>query len=208
MAIQVILTQNVAHLGSLGDQIHVKDGYARNYLLPRGLALISTTKNAREIQHHQRKLEQMRAEAIALATLESGKVADLALSIKVKAGPGGRLFGSVTNRDVQALLAGQGYEVDRKAITLHEPIKSLGTFGATVKLHTEVKVDVAINVKADGEIPAAETPVEENTAGEGQAAEADSEKPEEGVEPGKSAESPANEAPSEESASTEAPENV
>ncbi|MCH8077182.1 MAG: 50S ribosomal protein L9 [SAR324 cluster bacterium] len=180
---KIILTQNVPNLGSLGDEIQVKDGYARNFLLPKGMAMLAGGKNAREIQHRQHFLGKQRAEAIAAAQGESDKVAALELTVKVRSGTGGRLFGSVTNRDLQALIAEQGFDLDRKAIQLHTPVKSLGTFGATIKLHTDVKVELQFKVVADNLVekspgeesgePAGETPEDggveaaEESTGEG-----------------------------------------
>lgn len=143
---KVILTQNVPHLGSLGDEVSVKGGYARNYLLPRGLALAPTGHNAREIQHRRRALERSRAEAMAAARSEAEKLAELTVTLSAKAGASGRLFGSVTNRDIQAALAELGIELDRRAITLHEPIKTVGSYEVSVRLHSEVKADVAVRV--------------------------------------------------------------
>ncbi len=145
---KVILTQNVPHLGSLGDEVSVKNGYARNFLLPRGLALVPTSHNARQIEHRRRALEKSRAEAMLAARSEAERLGEQELVLAAKAGASGRLFGSVTNRDVQAKLAELGFELDRRAITLHEPIKSIGTHNITVKLHTEVKVDLAVRVEA------------------------------------------------------------
>jgi len=159
---QIILTQNVPNLGALGDQVHVKDGYARNYLLPRGLALAAGSKNARHIEHQRKRLEKLRLEAIASAKGEADKVKALQVAVKAKAGPGGKLFGSVTSRDLQAAFAAQGVALDRKAFVLHSPAKNLGTFGATVRLHTDVKVEITFKVEAseivavDPHAPAAE----------------------------------------------------
>lgn len=144
---RIILTQNVANLGFMGDEVSVKDGYARNYLLPRGMAMTASGKNAKALQHRRQFLEKQREEAIEAARSEAEKVAALELVVRARAGTGGRLFGSVTNRDLQALLAEQGYEVDRKAITLHAPARTLGTFGATVRLHTDVKTDIEFRVE-------------------------------------------------------------
>ncbi|MBI4081947.1 MAG: 50S ribosomal protein L9 [Candidatus Lambdaproteobacteria bacterium] len=165
---QVILTQNVPHLGLLGDEVHVKDGFARNFLLPRGLAIAATTQNARELQHRRRKLEQLRAEDIAAARSEAERFSQVEFTVKAKAGPGGRLFGSVTNRDLQAVLAEKGYQLDRKAIILHEPIKSVGTHAVTVRLHTDVKVDINVRVEAVlVTAPAEGAPAEGAAAAEG-----------------------------------------
>lgn len=145
---QVILTQNVQNLGALGDQVNVKDGYARNFLLPRGLAIAAGSKNARHIEHQKKRLEKLRLEAITSAKGEADKVGALQIVVKAKAGPGGKLFGSVTSRDLQAAFAAQGIELERKAFVLHAPAKNLGTFGATVKLHTDVRVDITFKVEA------------------------------------------------------------
>lgn len=145
---QVILTQNVPHVGALGDQVHVKDGFARNYLLPRGMAIVADSKNAREIQHRRKRLEQLRVEAINAAKAESERVAGMQIVLKAKAGAGGKLFGSVTSRDLQAAFAEQGLTLDRKAFVLHSLIKHTGSFTATVRLHTDVKVDVAFKVES------------------------------------------------------------
>jgi len=145
---QVILTQNVPHVGALGDQVHVKDGFARNYLLPRGLAIAADSKNAREIQHRRKRLEQLRQAAIASARAESERVTALPIVIKAKAGAGGKLFGSVTTRDLQAAFAEQGVTLERKAFVLHSLVKHTGNFAATVRLHTDVKVDVSFKVES------------------------------------------------------------
>lgn len=145
---RIILTQNVPNLGSLGDEVAVKDGYARNFLLPRGMAIAAGTKNAKAVEHRRLYLERQRAEAIAAAEGEADKVRELEVVIRGRAGTGGRLFGSVTNRDLQAAMAELGLELDRKAIVLHAPVKTLGTFGATVRLHTDVKVDIEFRVEA------------------------------------------------------------
>ncbi len=197
---QLILMQDVPRLGSLGDEVHVKDGFARNYLLPRGMAILASRKNSREVEHHRSKLDQLRATAIESAKAESEKVAALVLQIRAKAGVNGKLFGSVTNRDLQALLSEQGYELDRRSIQLHTLIKSVGTFTATVKLHTDVKVDISIKVEplegAEGKLPAdgeevdsaaseavsegAEQTAQEETSGAADQAQTEGEAPEGG----------------------------
>ena len=143
---QLILIKDVPHLGSLGDQVRVKDGFARNYLLPQGFAIAASSKNARQIAHKRKLLEVLRQDAIVAAEKEADKVGELELEIYAKAGANGRLFGSVTNRQIQAAMAEMGYDLDRRSITLHTPIKSVGTFGATVKLHSDVKTDISVKV--------------------------------------------------------------
>ena len=172
---RIILIQDVPHLGSLGDEVQVKDGYARNYLLPKGMAMSAGSKNAAHIAHRRKRLDGLREQAIELAQAESEKVANLELVVRAKAGTSGRLFGSVTNRDLKAALEKLGYTVDRRAITLHAPIKSLGIHGATVKLHSEVKTDVSVKVVS------MELTEEELRAEEEAAAEAAGEAPAEGT---------------------------
>lgn len=168
---QVILVQDVQHLGSLGDLVQVKDGFARNYLLPRGMAIVATSKRSGQIEHQRKRLDGLRQIAIEKAQAESDKVTSLKLVVQAKAGVSGKLFGSVTNRDVQAALAEQGYELDRRSIQLHTLIKSVGNFTATVRLHTDVKVDVGITVEALGE-PAAAEAAEGGQGADGEAADA------------------------------------
>ncbi|HEX9843182.1 MAG TPA: 50S ribosomal protein L9 [bacterium] len=165
---RIILTQSVPNLGSVGDEVSVKDGYARNFLLPRGMAMSASGKNAKAIQHRRLFLEKQRQEAISAARTEAEKVSALEVVVRARAGTGGRLFGSITNRDLQAALAGQGLELDRKAIILHTPVKTLGTFGATVRLHTDVKVDVEFRVEASEIV---QVPKVEGEGGEAAAAE-------------------------------------
>ncbi len=172
---RIILIQDVPHLGSLGDEVQVKDGYARNYLLPKGMAMSAGSKNAAHIAHRRKRLDGLREQAIELAQAESEKVANLELVVRAKAGTSGRLFGSVTNRDLKAALEELGYTVDRRAITLHAPIKSLGIHGATVKLHSEVKTDVSVKVVS------MELTEEELRAEEEAAVEAAGEAPAEGT---------------------------
>jgi large subunit ribosomal protein L9 len=168
---RIILTQNVPNLGSLGDEVSVKDGYARNFLLPRGIAMPASGVNARAIQHRRLFLDKQRQTAIASARGEADKVTALEVVVRARAGTGGRLFGSVTNRDLQAAMAAQGLELDRKAIILHAPVKTLGTFGATVRLHTDVKVDIEFRVEAS-EIVAMPKAAEDEAPAEGAGGEA------------------------------------
>ena len=160
---KLILTQDVPHLGSLGDEVQVKNGYARNWLLPKAMAIAPNSKNAREMARRRKFLEKVRGKAIEVAQAESAKVAELELVVKVKAGPSGKLFGSVTNRDIQALLAEKGYTLDRRAIQLPSAIKTLGEFSVFVKLHTDVRLELTIRVEAADSV--SEEP------GEGEAAE-------------------------------------
>jgi large subunit ribosomal protein L9 len=172
---QIILLEEVPNLGSLGDNVTVKPGYARNYLLPRGLAVEASDRNAAGLAHKQQmvaaKIERKRGEAETLAK----KLAKTEVSISVLAGEGDRLFGSVTNRDIEHALAAAGHFIARRKISLPEPIKALGVHTVQVKIHRDVTAEVKVWVvkKDDGptlEAPAA--PAEEPAEVGGEAPEA------------------------------------
>ena len=164
----VILTTNVSNLGSLGDEVRVKDGYARNFLIPRGLALSADSRNASTLAHQRRVLEAKRKEAVGAAQATADKVRAMELVLMAKAGPSGRLFGAVNNRNLQDLLAENGVTLDRRDIVFNNQVKSLGTYTATLKFHSEVKVNVSFKV-----VPSAE----EKAAAEEAAAAASTEAP-------------------------------
>ena len=199
---RIILTQDVPHLGSLGDEVTVKNGYARNFLLPQGMAISSGNKSAAHLAHRRTRLEILRAEAVEVAKVEGEKVAGLELTVSAKAGINGRLFGSVTNRDIQAALAEKGYELDRRSIQLHAPIKNVGTFTATVRIHSEVKTEISVTVvpiALSDEERAAQAPRADAEGGEaaaspaegGEAAEGAADQAEASASPGEGAEAPA-----------------
>ena len=147
MPVQLILRDDVPNLGKIGDVVRVKPGYARNYLLPRGLAVEANPKNLRVLEHQKRvigaKAERDRKTAEAQATQVEG----LELHVRARAGEEGRLFGSVTNLDVERLLAAKGVTVDRRRILLDEPIKQLGTYPVVVQIGREVRVTVQVIVE-------------------------------------------------------------
>lgn len=149
MPVEVILRDDVTHLGKIGDVVRVKPGYARNFLLPRGLAVEANRKNLRVLEHQKRVItakgerEKKSAEAVA------GKLAGLRLTVRARVGEGGRLFGSVTNLDVERLLGERGFTVDRRRIALDEPIKELGTFPITIQVGRDVRVTVELTVAAE-----------------------------------------------------------
>ena len=143
---KLILTEDVPNLGSLGDTIEVKPGYGRNYLIPQGMALLATGKASKELRHRLQYLEKLRAGKIALANEQAEKLNALNLEIVRKAGPEGRLFGSVTIRDLNELLKENDFELERRAIILNTPIRSVGTHEFTVRVHTEISVTLQIKV--------------------------------------------------------------
>jgi large subunit ribosomal protein L9 len=143
---KVILQEDVANLGSTGEIVDVADGYGRNYLLPRSLAVLADERNTRRTEHVKRLASARQAKVLAAARELGAKISAVSVSIKRQAGAEEKLFGSVTNQDVQEALAAQGVEVDRRQITLAEPIRSLGVFQVPVKVHKDVEAAVKVYV--------------------------------------------------------------
>jgi large subunit ribosomal protein L9 len=151
MNVQLILSEEVTNLGRPGDVVKVRAGYARNYLLPRKLAVEANPKNLRAFEHTKSvamlKREALKQKAAGLKE----RIEALTLAINARAGEEGKLFGSVTNIDIERALRDRGFEVDRRRIALAEPIKQLGDFTVTVKLESEVEASLKVNVTAAGE---------------------------------------------------------
>jgi len=163
---RVILRKEVENLGEVGDVVEVKDGYALNYLIPRGLALHATASTVRATQHEQRIREAQVQAARRTAQEAAGKFQGVEVEIPMKAGEDGRLFGSVTNRQVEEALAAQGLEVNRRRILLEEPIRRVGEYEVPIRLHAEVKAGIRVRVVAE-EGAVEEAPQEEAAGAEG-----------------------------------------
>lgn len=144
---EILLIENVPNLGSRGDIVNVKDGYARNFLLPRKKAIPVTAGNKRQIELEKERAEKLRAKELAAAQELKAKLDAVALTVARKAGENGQLFGSVTNADVADLLKGKGFAVDKHAISL-DHIKAVGSYTADIRLYTGVIAKVAIEVTA------------------------------------------------------------
>ena len=155
---EVILKEDVLHLGNRGDLVKVADGYARNYLLPRKLAMQATLANKAVVE--QMKVSAARRSATEKAQAEALvlKLEPLVLSFTRKSSEAGHLFGSVTSSDIAAELAAKGFEVDRRKIQLADPFKSLGDFTVAIKLYREVTANISVKVVGEAvtEAPAAE----------------------------------------------------
>lgn len=141
---KVILIEDVDDLGRAGEILNVKDGYGRNYLIPRRKALPATPQNIQKMEKMKKELEAARSKARSEAEKLSERIRSLSLTLPRKAGEGDKLFGSVTSMDIQRALKEEGVEVDRKKILLQEPIKSLGVFNVPVRLHAEVTTEVKV----------------------------------------------------------------
>jgi len=145
---QIILTEDVPNLGNMGDIVTVKPGYGRNFLIPKGFAVQATSGNKKELGHVVRQIEEKREKMRAAALDSAAGLQDLSITIARQVGDDDRLFGSVTNRDIEAALASLGHEVDRRRIIIKEPIKTLGIYEVPIKLHADVTSAVRVWVCA------------------------------------------------------------
>jgi large subunit ribosomal protein L9 len=144
---QVILLEKIVNLGSLGDVVKVRDGFARNYLIPHGKAKRATPANVAEFERRRVELEQAQADALAKAQDKAAKLDGLMVQITQKAGVDGKLFGSVTNVDVSEALKLQGFEVPKAAIRMPQgPLKTVGDHPLKIALHADVVVTVTVSV--------------------------------------------------------------
>ena len=143
---EIILQEDVENLGQIGDIIKVRAGYARNYLLPRGVALEANRRNLRILEHQKRLVAAKKDREQKQAQSLSQQLAGLSLTISARAGEEDRLFGSVTNQDIEKVLHAQGVSIDRRKILLEEPIKQLGTHTVSVQLSGGVRGSITVQV--------------------------------------------------------------
>ncbi|CAJ0709978.1 MULTISPECIES: 50S ribosomal protein L9 [Ralstonia] len=147
---QIILLEKVVNLGNLGDVVRVKDGYARNFLIPNKQARRATDSAIKEFEARRAELEKLAAEKLAAAQAEGEKLNGLTLQLSQKAGVDGRLFGSVTNHDIADALVAQGFKVEKAQVRMpNGPLKTVGDHPVVVSLHTDVAVDVTVLVQGD-----------------------------------------------------------
>ncbi len=143
---KVILMEDIKKIGMMGQIVDVADGFARNYLVPKGLAVEANTKNIRSVEHEKKIVHEKARKVKDSAQDISSKISAMTITIKAKAGEEGKLFGSVTTMDIAEALHSEGIEIDKKRISLEEPIKRLGSYSVSVKLHPEVSVQLNIQV--------------------------------------------------------------
>jgi large subunit ribosomal protein L9 len=144
---EIILMDKVANLGNLGDVVNVKHGYARNYLIPQGMAKRATKINVAAFEERKAELEKQAAEKLAAAQARADKLNGVTVKISQKAGVDGRLFGSITNVDIAAALTAQGFEVAKAEVRMPDgPFKTVGEYSVTLSLHTDVTTDVNVVV--------------------------------------------------------------
>ena len=145
--IHVVLTEDLSNLGKSGELVRVRPGFARNYLIPRGLAVSATEENKSRIEHEKKVAESRAAKTRAAATELSQKLGSVKLTISRPVGENDKLYGSVTARDIEEALGQQGYSVDRRRIDT-EPLKALGTFQVPIHLATSVTATIEVTVAA------------------------------------------------------------
>jgi len=149
---RILLREDVDDLGARGEIVRVRAGYARNYLLPRKLAVEATTNNVKAIEQERAALLKKEANERTTAQGQADQLGALLLEFKRKAGEQGALYGSVTSMDIADELKQRGYEIDRHRIHLREPLKRLGEFAVPLRLHREVTIDLNVKVAAEGEV--------------------------------------------------------
>lgn len=146
---KVILKEDVEGLGLIGKMVNVSDGYARNYLIPRNLAVPANPKNMKSFEHEKKQI-MARAEKVKKSIEEiANRLANITLEIKAKAGDEGKLFGSITTMDIADAISRHGIEIDRRKIMINEAIKRIGTYDISVRLHPEVTARLSLNVKRE-----------------------------------------------------------
>jgi large subunit ribosomal protein L9 len=144
--LQMILTKDVDNLGRAGELVRVKPGYGRNYLLPRGLALLATKSNLSQLEHHRREIAAQQAKVRAEYEAKAKQLDGVEVSIPRKVGAEAKMFGSVSSRDIAEALAAQNIEVDRKLIKLDEPIKQVGEHAVEIRFSADVSASLKVQV--------------------------------------------------------------
>ncbi len=147
---EVILIEDIAELGRIGDVVRVKNGYARNYLIPKRMAIQATTRNLKRLQHEKQLVQHRSQQAQQRALMLKDKISSLNCVIKKASGETGKLFGSVTNMDIESFLKEQGLDIDKKQIQLDEPIKTVGNFEIPIRLIEGIVATLKVEVEAEG----------------------------------------------------------
>lgn len=146
---EVILKEDIANVGKIGDVVRVRDGYARNYLLPRGLVLEANKRNLKTFEHQKKVVADQKQKIMRQAHAVGDQLAGVSLVIAMKVGEEGRLFGSVTNIQIEKALKSKGLNVERRKIHLNEPIKTVGDYEVPVRLSADVTVPLKVSVVAE-----------------------------------------------------------
>lgn len=147
---RIILREDVPDLGIIGEIVNVKAGYARNYLLPRGLAVAADDRNVKQLEHDKRVIEAKRLKERGSVEALAEALGKQTVEVEMRAGRGGRLFGSVTNHDVKKMLDDKGFDIDRRRIDLKAPIKELGEHEVLIRVGHDVTIKLVVRVVAQG----------------------------------------------------------
>jgi len=143
---EVILKEDIANLGKIGEVVRVRDGFARNYLLPRGLVLVANKKNLKAFEHQKKVVADQEQKVMRDAQAVGEQLTGVSLTIAMRSGEEGRLFGSVTNMQIEKALKAKGLNVDRRKIHLDEPIKNLGDYEIPIRLAADITVPLKLSV--------------------------------------------------------------
>ena len=146
---KLLLKEDVDGLGFCGDEVEVKDGYGRNFLIPKGKALLATPNNLKAFNHQKRIVQAKVKKVTGIAQGVADEISNTTIQVKKKMGEGGKMFGSVTAQEISDLLKAKGIEIDRRKIQMQEPIKKAGEFNITVKLHPEVTGQIKLIVEGE-----------------------------------------------------------
>ena len=145
---RLILNESVSTLGEIGDEVNVKAGYARNFLLPKGLAMVANKSNVKVVEHQKRRLNKKKQEQLSNAQKLSGTISQVSVTVTKQVGENEKIFGSVTTAELEGLLANEGVKVDKRNIHLKTEIKKVGVYVAEVRLHPEVTAEFKVWVVA------------------------------------------------------------
>ena len=154
---KLLLKEDVDGLGFCGDEVEVKDGYGRNFLIPKGKALLATPNTLKAFNHQKRIVQAKVKKVTDIALGVADKICNTAIQIKKKMGDGGKMFGAVTAQEVSALLKAKGIDIDRRKIQIQEPIKKAGEYSIPIKLHPEVTAQIKLTVEGEKVIEKPET---------------------------------------------------
>jgi large subunit ribosomal protein L9 len=146
---EVILKEDITNLGKIGEVVRVRDGYARNYLLPRGLVLVANKKNIKTFEHQKKLVADQKQKVMRQAQTVGDELAGVSLIISMRTGEEGKLFGSVTNIQIEKALKAKGLNVDRRKIHLDEPIKILGEYEISIRLSADLTVPLKLSVVSE-----------------------------------------------------------
>jgi large subunit ribosomal protein L9 len=164
---EVILLEKVENLGNIGDQVNVKSGYGRNFLLPKGKATLATPENVAVFEARRAELEARQAEELAVAKGRAAKLQGLVLSIEAKAGSEGKLFGSLGTIDIAEAATAAGIEIQRSEVRLPDgPLRTVGEHELEIHLHSDLNVAIKVNVVSDGEEVNLDEDLDQDSAGD------------------------------------------